>query len=54
MKVDKKLNINNNFIYRDMDPQLVYIKIYKQQAEAELGQAQFKLRLAMLAALPTS
>jgi hypothetical protein len=33
MIVDKKLNINDNFIYGDMDQQLVYVKIYKQYWE---------------------
>ena len=33
MIVDKKLNINDNFIYGDVDQQLVYIKIYKQYWE---------------------
>ena len=30
MIVDKKLNINDKFIYGDVDQQLVYVKIYKQ------------------------
>ena len=33
MIVDKKLNINDNFIYGDVDQQLVYVKIYKQYWE---------------------
>ena len=33
MIVDKKLNINENFIYGDVDQQLVYVKIYKQYWE---------------------
>ena len=30
MIVDKKLKLNDKFIYGDVDQQLVYVKIYKQ------------------------
>ena len=50
MIVDKKLNIDNNFICGYVVPKLVYIKIYKQQAKADLDQAQIKLMPAMLTA----
>jgi hypothetical protein len=30
MMVDKRLDISDNFLYGDVDQQLVYVKIYKQ------------------------
>ena len=43
MIVDKKLNINDNFIYGDVDQQLVYVKIYSTYWE--LGSSCYQNRV---------